>query len=1053
MNKNKAFDCIHFLRPSLLIGCLLVFVLSISRVVAVDWPTYRGGSERHGFVQENIANRYDLLWTHTPRVAPHPAWPAPARRSYWQRLESILPRVSDDATFQPVIANGRVYFGSSADDHLYCLNSATGQELWSFCSDGPIRFAPFVTDDCVYVGSDDGKLYCLNPRNGKVRWSRRIADEDRRISGNGRLISAWPVRTGCVVQDGSVFATAGLFPQQGTWAVSLDATSGEVHWKQTLDASPQGYLLASDEMLYVPTGRGNPIALDLSTGQIRKQFNGVGGTFAVVSDGALLAGRGNDGTLEVSEVASGERIVQIKGTQLVITAQHSVFYDQPNLTVIDRKQHFQLNRRIQRLNAESASVNRRLLSLKTNDEAAPLLRNRAVDLAQQLDVTKRQLLDCLLLKTEIGSCTSMLASNQKVVVGRSGGFDIYDLTNGSRVFTHEIDGSVLGLAFSNGRLYAVDDQGRVCCFGEQGESKALHDPVDVIEPKSPVHPKQFGLIIGIPVEPVIKKLVEQAEIHWTIIGPDETSIQLFRKFCQQEGIYGSHVGAHCIPAGLLPFTHFIFNEVRLMPGSETLFPMKELRRLLRPHGGKLKSHDGEVLYEKGGLPGEGTWTHLYGNPGNTSHSGDDWTDDELKLQWFGGPGPRRMVDRHLRGPAPLSEDSVMIIPGENVLIGMDPYHGGELWQLDLPPSQRYSMPYDAGYMSLSKGTLAIAVNDVCWMVDANSGKRTEVFTLPGSPVNKHWGYVVLQDDYLIGSIQRASASRTSPSYEQIDQDYRNAQPIVTSESLFRLAPKTGRLDWRYEGGVILNPTLTMSESALCFIETQNSRAKVSPDGRVPLGDCLVDGAEVVALSIETGEPMWRRPVPEFLMESRNIVYLSTFDNRLVICGSYLNGQLDSTYLVACLDTNDGSVIWNASHDKGKPGESFHGEQLHHPVIMEPYLITEPVIYQLSDGRPVSAFDTSEPWMLQRPGHSCGTLSAGGACLFFRATNPTALDLSANLQHGDAPTKLSPSRTGCWINIIPACGLVLIPEASAGCVCHFSLQTSMGFLPSSHWKSR
>jgi outer membrane protein assembly factor BamB len=213
-----------------------------------------------------------------------------------------MPRVSDDATFQPVIANGRVYFGSSADDHLYCLNSATGQELWSFCSDGPIRFAPFVTDDGVYVGSDDGKLYCLNPRNGKVRWSRRIADEDRRISGNGRLISAWPVRTGCVVQDGSVFATAGLFPQQGTWAVSLDATSGELHWKQTLDASPQGYSLASDEMLYVPTGRGNPIALDLSTGQIRKQFNGVGGTFAVVSDGALLAGRGNDGTLELSEV-------------------------------------------------------------------------------------------------------------------------------------------------------------------------------------------------------------------------------------------------------------------------------------------------------------------------------------------------------------------------------------------------------------------------------------------------------------------------------------------------------------------------------------------------------------------------------------------------------------------------------------------------------------------------------------------------------------------------------------------------------------------------------
>ncbi len=46
-----------------------------------------------------------------------------------------------------------------------------------------------------------------------------------------------------------------------------------------------------------------------------------------------------------------------------------------------------------------------------------------------------------------------------------------------------------------------------------------------------------------------------------------------------------------------------------------------------------------------------------------------------------------------------------------------------------------------------------------------------------------------------------------------------------------------------------------------------------------------------------------------------------------------------------------------------------------------------------------------------------------------------------------PTRLNTiTRPGCWINIIPAGGLVLIPEASSGCTCGFSLQTSIAYIP-------
>jgi hypothetical protein len=63
-------------------------------------------------------------------------------------------------------------------------------------------------------------------------------------------------------------------------------------------------------------------------------------------------------------------------------------------------------------------------------------------------------------------------------------------------------------------------------------------------------------------------------------------------------------------------------------------------------------------------------------------------------------------------------------------------------------------------------------------------------------------------------------------------------------------------------------------------------------------------------------------------------------------------------------------------------------------------------------------------------------------LFFRAGNPTMCDLVSGQK-----TKLTQvTRPGCWINIIPAEGLLLIPEASSGCTCKFSIQTSLALVP-------
>jgi len=70
------------------------------------------------------------------------------------------------------------------------------------------------------------------------------------------------------------------------------------------------------------------------------------------------------------------------------------------------------------------------------------------------------------------------------------------------------------------------------------------------------------------------------------------------------------------------------------------------------------------------------------------------------------------------------------------------------------------------------------------------------------------------------------------------------------------------------------------------------------------------------------------------------------------------------------------------------------------------------------------------------------MSASASAIFFRQANPTMFDLETN-QYSKVTTV---TRPGCWINMIPAGGLLLIPEASSGCTCNFAVQTSMAFLP-------
>ncbi len=112
------------------------------------------------------------------------------------------------------------------------------------------------------------------------------------------------------------------------------------------------------------------------------------------------------------------------------------------------------------------------------------------------------------------------------------------------------------------------------------------------------------------------------------------------------------------------------------------------------------------------------------------------------------------------------------------------------------------------------------------------------------------------------------------------------------------------------------------------------------------------------------------------------------------------------------------------------------------MLLDGILIAEPRAYELHTGERIDPAGGTDFFLKSRVG--CGTISASDDCLFFRDGNPVVLELSSG---NASPTKLTQaSRQGCWVNVIPAQGMALIPESSSGCVCGYSLQTSIGLVP-------
>jgi len=198
--------------------------------------------------------------------------------------------------------SGRVYATNGAGDAA-ALEAATGAIVWNVKPGGPLRGAPTVGADNLYVISQDNQLYALNIATGETRWTGTGSFEQAGVFGtaapafaqstvvagfssgeltayryeNGQVV--WQdalARTGVstvvgtisdidadpVIDQGRVFAVG-----QGGRMVAVELITGQRAWEINIAGIATPWV--AGDWLFVVTDRGRLLAIARASGRVR----------------------------------------------------------------------------------------------------------------------------------------------------------------------------------------------------------------------------------------------------------------------------------------------------------------------------------------------------------------------------------------------------------------------------------------------------------------------------------------------------------------------------------------------------------------------------------------------------------------------------------------------------------------------------------------------------------------------------------------------------------------------------------------------------------------
>lgn len=975
--------------------------------VGADWPTWRGDAARRGYTPDRLPTKMSRHWSWRPVHRPQPAWPRDDRMSF-------------DRTNHAVIAHERVYFGSSADCKVCALDAMTGELEWTFFTDSPVRFAPVVWEDRVFVVSDDGYLYCLDAALGSLidRW--RGGPSDDRVLGNGRVVSRWPARGGPVIYDGVLYWAAGIWQSEQIFIYAMNPETGEILWKNDSSGgidmpqphggaqaksgvSAQGYLLANEERLFVPTGRAVPAAFSRGSGAFeyyRLQENTRrGGTIAVLTGSLLYNGgqayRTDNGALlpdPIEGAVAGFSRGIVHGWRGQLRALQPIIKE-----ATDRK-------------------------------------------GKPVKVPAHEVLWQL---KDVPSGTSLIVAGDTIVTSHEDKIAAIDVTSRQVLWSDQVDDVAYGLAAANGRLYVSTASGTIHCYADNVAAQPVEQRLkeedqpyganDVYARAAAEIIERTGVTEGYCVDlgcgdgALAYELAKRTRLDIIAIDPDAENVRAARQRLDACGLYGSRVTVHQGHLAKTNYPKYFANLVvsaRAVSEGAGAVDSAERFRLQRPYGGIacIGRLDAMKINTRGPLSGAGQWTHLYSNAANTLCSTDD-IKGPLSMLWF------RDVDlelpqRHGRGPSPLFHNGRLFAAGLDGLRAVDAYNGRSLWHFEQEGMlDAYNADHLAGTaitgsnMCVADDSVFLRNNDRCYRIDAATGKVTHTYLAPrqkdGEPGT--WGYIATEDGILFGSL---SNTDHVVRHAYLRADAQMKQQFSESTVLFAMDVESGELLWRHDAqNSLRNNTIAVGGGKVFLIDRELavddllSRAPArrgEKPKQPPVGHRT---GELVAMEAKTGKQLWYSIDDIF----GTTVAFSAEHDVLLMCYQPTRFRLPSEVggSLTAFRASTGERLWD-----GKAKYSTR------PLINDQTIIAWPSSIDLLTGE-------AKPLSLAKS-YGCGQLSGSKNLLMFRSGTLGYLDTSR-----DAGTEnFGGIRPGCWINAFPVGGLVLVPDASAGCKCSY-----------------